>query len=161
MKTNLEGSVIEKNSSILEQSLTDAITDFRKEYILATAQNTQKFDIYSMSRKLNYDRSELSKFVNEKNVKPKILQMQKNYSPKDYFQTNKEYSNPITKEVVSESISTNNFDIKLATNRFKKKYITYVVKEYGFEKASELLDVSSRTLKNHFSNNTDLSAMVN
>jgi hypothetical protein len=167
----LEASVLDKNIKSLDLTLKDAVCEFRKDYILSVAQQTATFDIYSMSRTLNYDRSELSKFVNETDVKPQIKQLQETYNPNDWYTKNSKAKsgNAIIQEIISESIAENNFDIKKATTKFKKKYITQKVQQYGIDKAAKLLNVDERTIRNHLFDNykivhispADLTTMVN
>ncbi len=162
----LETSVIKSDLSSLDLSLVNATYEFRKEYILAIAKQTAKFDIYAISRELKYDRSELSKFVNESAVKPQLNEVQKTYNPNDWYSKNhSQTTNPITREVIAEAISDNNFDIKKATTRFKKRYVSHKVKQYGIKKAAELLLVSERTIRNHLVENIfsseNIAAFVN
>ena len=171
MNKNLESSITDNKPSSLDVSLNEAVFDFRKEYILAIAKQTAKFNIYSISRALNYDRSELSKLINETSVKPEIDKLQKEYNPGDWFskKVTSEISSPLTQEVIIESISENNFDIKKATVRFKKKYITQKVNQHGVKKTAEILCVNERTIRNHFLENyninnisiTNISTLIN
>jgi hypothetical protein len=148
---NLENSVLDTNKSNIELSLSDAVYEFRKEYIVAVAQQTAKFDIYAMSRTLNYDRSELSKFVNETAVKPQLTQIRETYNPSEWYTKSPtvEITDPIIREVIVESISENDYDIKKATSRFKRKYVNKTASQHGIKKAAEILEVNERTIRNY------------
>ena len=77
---------------------------------------------------------------------------------KKFYHIKKEYRKYYKKLIECNIIF---FDIKKATARFKKKYISNQVRKHGIQRATEILSVSIRTIKNHLMNEIkDISSLV-
>ncbi len=135
------------------QSLGEATGYFRSAYIAKTAEYTGKTNISDLanSRVLDFDRSELSRIVNDYGIKDYLLTLQESRDGAgEKYERDVAASifDPIVRRVFREAISGGYFGLKEATDRFKDIYVNNLAEDMGISGASAVLGVSERTVRN-------------
>lgn len=132
-------------------SLDEATGYFRGCYIAKMAEYSGKTSISDLANKvLDYDRSELSRLVSSYGLKDYLDGLKEELPDKPRYERDiaSTIFDPIVRRVFREAISEGYFGLKDATDRFKDIYVNNVAEDMGIRYASDVLDVSEKTIRN-------------